>query len=461
MIERQHERGRLRFLRCTVRQCVILLTLFCVLAAMTAPLFQPDAESKMHAASRRLLIAAQKGDLTAVAKAIAAGADIRAWDANGDTAMSFAFKAKNLALVQLLVEEGLSLDTAFKSSEEFVTPLSFAVRKDDRKLTRFLLDAGANPNPSDRHRCLHYCVANANLEMMELLFERGTDAKIDNNREGSSLRDVFESSHPPEIRYALMEKLLEYGADVDAVGDGLSAMDLAVQHNDAQACDLLRRHGAFYTGREATFFNRFADVQRMVAESPHVLTEHYSLSSYVQHGTGATVYYVRPGTGATMLGIALERSYEELAIWLLSAGASVNSIELDGGTTLHSAARGGHPQLVKLLLDRKLEVEARDESQRTPLHVAVSSGRDNVVIELLDAGADVNALYGYAGWTPLHEATYWGNLQLVQRLLAAGADPTIADTRDGATPYDLARRSGNLELQKLLGHGAARMSHSE
>ncbi len=434
--QQKHERGQRRFLRFSVRQCVVLFTVLCVLAALIAPWFQPNAEKRQHKADRRLLKAAQQGDLSGVNKALFAGAQIGAWDENGDTALSLAFKAKNLALVQLLVENGANLDIGYGAG---FSPLAFAAGKNDVELIQFLLDAGANADSPRLHECLvHICIENGNLETMELLLEHGARTDIAHPNQGPPLHAAIQSSHPSEIRYAMIEKLLAHGADPQAVGHGRIAMDIAVRQDDVGACDLLRQHGTPYTVREAAFFNRLADVQRMVAETPSLLTEHFSLG-----------YYVKPGEGATLLGIALERGYEELARWLLDAGASVDSSELDGGTPLHMAARGGRTQLVKFLLDRELEVNAFDEYQQTPLHVAAHKGWDDVVAALLDAGADVNA-HGDTGETPLHTAAWLGHLQLVKRLLAAGADPTIADSRNGNTPSALARLHGHLDVQKVL-----------
>lgn len=45
---------------------------------------------------------------------------------------------------------------------------------------------------------------------------------------------------------------------------------------------------------------------------------------------------------------------------LLKEGVDVNSIDLDGRTALHIAACEGHMEVVKLLLGRKANIDARD-----------------------------------------------------------------------------------------------------
>lgn len=45
---------------------------------------------------------------------------------------------------------------------------------------------------------------------------------------------------------------------------------------------------------------------------------------------------------------------------LLDEGIDVNSIDFDGRTALHIAACEGHVEVVKLLLSRKANIDARD-----------------------------------------------------------------------------------------------------
>jgi ankyrin repeat protein len=89
----------------------------------------------------------------------------------------------------------------------------------------------------------------------------------------------------------------------------------------------------------------------------------------------------------------------------------------------------------------------RAESLETPLHHALAGGADMEVIRLLiDRGADVNArttpgVYSYnfygstptRGETPLHRAAAFASIEIVQLLLQAGADRAVRDV-NGETP---------------------------
>lgn len=77
---------------------------------------------------------------------------------------------------------------------------------------------------------------------------------------------------------------------------------------------------------------------------------------------------------------------------LLDQGADVNEDDI-GFTSLIHAAREGHIDIVKLLLKRGANVNARsDDWNITALHFAVDRGHIDVVRCLLAKGADVNSV---------------------------------------------------------------------
>lgn len=89
---------------------------------------------------------------------------------------------------------------------------------------------------------------------------------------------------------------------------------------------------------------------------------------------------------------------------LLDKGVDVDAANFSGDTALHLAARYGRLEIVKSLLTKNASVTAKENAGLTPLHAAINAkepaNRVAIVKLLLAKGADVNAASG-VGLTPL------------------------------------------------------------
>jgi ankyrin repeat protein len=86
-----------------------------------------------------------------------------------------------------------------------------------------------------------------------------------------------------------------------------------------------------------------------------------------------------------------------------------------GKTILHEAIRNGLYDIVKLLIDKKVNINQSDVYQNTPLHEACYLGDYNITKLLLDNKADVNAV-NYDGNRP-YDLIHHQNLPLISLLL--------------------------------------------
>jgi hypothetical protein len=105
--------------------------------------------------------------------------------------------------------------------------------------------------------------------------------------------------------------------------------------------------------------------------------------------------------------------------WLCQTG-DVNAQGGNYGNALQAACRGGHKDVVQLLLENDADVNAQGGHYGNALQAACSGGHKDVVQLLLENDADVNAQGGYYG-NALQAACRGGHKDMVQLLLENGA----------------------------------------
>ncbi|XP_026931136.1 cortactin-binding protein 2 isoform X5 [Acinonyx jubatus] len=137
-----------------------------------------------------------------------------------------------------------------------------------------------------------------------------------------------------------------------------------------------------------------------------------------------------------------------LSMLLNEEGLDINYSCEDGHSALYSAAKNGHTDCVRLLLNAGAQVNAADTNGFTPLCAAAAQGHFKCVELLISYDANINHAAD-EGQTPLYLACKNGSKECIQLLLEAGTDRSVK-TRDGWTPVHAAVDTGNVDSLKLL-----------
>ncbi|KAB0375912.1 hypothetical protein FD755_012555 [Muntiacus reevesi] len=137
-----------------------------------------------------------------------------------------------------------------------------------------------------------------------------------------------------------------------------------------------------------------------------------------------------------------------LSMLLNEEGLDINYSCEDGHSALYSAAKNGHTDCVRLLLNAEAQVNAADTNGFTPLCAAAAQGHFKCVELLIAYDANINHAAD-GGQTPLYLACKNGNKECIKLLLEAGTDRSVK-TRDGWTPIHAAVDTGNVDSLKLL-----------
>lgn len=172
--------------------------------------------------------------------------------------------------------------------------------------------------------------------------------------------------------------------------------------------------------------------------------------------TGKVELFVSAG-GKTLCEAAAKGD-QELVKVLLKKGADVNAKDTKGMTPLVYAVAGGYERIVKTLLDGGADVNAIANDGRRALYVAVARGDSGIVKLLIKSNADVNVKDGH-GSTVLHTAAVWNRQEIAEMLIEAGADISLLDG-EGRSALDLAQWWGSEKTARLLRASGAKIVKS-
>jgi ankyrin repeat protein len=128
----------------------------------------------------------------------------------------------------------------------------------------------------------------------------------------------------------------------------------------------------------------------------------------------------------------------------------VNKRDSFGRAPLHLAAWEGHEAVVRLLLEKGADTNAKDRQGGTALCWAAPRGHEAVIRLLLEKGADIEAKYMSGGKTALASAAWEGHEAVVRLLLEKGANIEAKDISDEKTALVFAASAGHEAVVRLL-----------
>eukprot|EP00927_Polykrikos_kofoidii_P029710 TRINITY_DN25648_c0_g1_i1.p1 TRINITY_DN25648_c0_g1~~TRINITY_DN25648_c0_g1_i1.p1 ORF type:complete len:197 (-),score=39.35 TRINITY_DN25648_c0_g1_i1:146-736(-) len=123
-------------------------------------------------------------------------------------------------------------------------------------------------------------------------------------------------------------------------------------------------------------------------------------------------------------------------------------IAADGSSPLAIAARGGHADVVELLLLRRASTDIHTDEGSSVLMHAVSGASSVAVRLILQAQANPSE-QNEDGITPLMLAAESGSLEVARLLVEAGADPHVV-TEEWGSAFDAATEGGKTNVANYL-----------
>ncbi len=224
------------------------------LLAMLAVIMFRVSVPVQAAAENPLVAAAKKGDLAAVRRLVAAGANVNVTGTDGATPLIWAAYNTDAEMTQVLLAAKAKVDTQNRYG---VTALLTASRTGDLAVMEQLLKAGANPNvaPPEAETPLMAAARTGKVEAIKLLLAKGaningTDAAQDQSplmwaaAEGhaAAVTTLLEAGAKPNLKAHVTS--LTQRSHADHPTGGFTALMWAARNGHADVINVLAKAGA-------------------------------------------------------------------------------------------------------------------------------------------------------------------------------------------------------------------------
>ncbi|XP_061007460.1 ankyrin repeat and KH domain-containing protein 1 isoform X10 [Dama dama] len=394
--------------------------------------------------STPLMEASQEGHLELVKYLLAAGANVHATTATGDTALTYACENGHTDVADVLLQAGADLE---HESEGGRTPLMKAARAGHLCTVQFLISKGANVNratANNDHTVVSLACAGGHLAVVELLLAHGADPTHRLKDGSTMLIEAAKGGHTNVVSY-----LLDYPNNVLSVPT-TDVTQLTPPSQDQSQVPRVPMHTL------AMVVPPQEPDRTLQENSPAILGVQKAVSSRVPTGSNSSSQNTECLTPEPCSQSPSNVASQSIPPVYPSVDIDAHT-ESNHDTALTLACAGGHEELVSVLIARDAKIEHRDKKGFTPLILAATAGHVGVVEILLDKGGDIEAQSERTKDTPLSLACSGGRQEVVDLLLARGANKEHRNVSD-YTPLSLAASGGYVNIIKILLNAGAEIN---
>jgi ankyrin repeat protein len=293
-----------------------------------------DHEHKTEEMHTALMEASMDGHLEVARLLIESGARVNMPVDSFESPLTLAACAGHVELALLLLENGANIEEV---NDEGYTPLMEGAREGHEEMVALLLSQGSDINVQTedaQETALTLACCGGFIDVADFLIRAGADIEAGAT---TSLMEAAQEGH-----LDLCNMLLFHGANINACSlSGDTALMYASENDHAQVVKLLLASGADIEaeaegGRTALM---------KAARAGHLNTVH----ALVEHG--ADVNRATASNDHTALSLACVAGHKNVVQYLLMNNANYNYRLKDNSTMLIEAAKGGHVDIVKVLMD--------------------------------------------------------------------------------------------------------------
>ncbi len=325
-------------------------------------------------------------------------------------------------------------------------------------------DAGASWRGPDGSTALQWAVYNGDLAKVKQLIRQGTDVMAVNNYGASAMQLAAEVADP-----AMLKLLLDAGANADSPNpEGQTALMLVARTGNVEAARLLVNHKATIDAREQfgeqtalmwATARRHPEMMQFLIEKGADVNARSKMRDYQRHLTAESRAKNLDSGGLTPLLYAIRENCAACVKLLLDKKADVNLPDPDGVSPLLLSILNTNWDISRLLLEAGADVDQWDIYGQSPLYAMASRAGG--------AGAGGGGVFGRGGGgssgDKLNETRPAAILQMLfdrganvnMQLFMRPAKQRGGGTSRGTTPLHAAVGNGDLEtVKQLIAHGA-------
>ncbi|XP_055853420.1 ankyrin-1-like [Episyrphus balteatus] len=413
------------------------------------------------------------------------GANVNSTTADGHTPLHLACKTGNVETIDLLLSNNVDINARAHNK---LTPLYIAVENSRREAAKFLMDHEAQINDEfDNGKTILSCAVDKRLSLIvNDILQYSPD--VNNIINKKSFRTALNS-----LDSEIVENMVKYGFSVDHEDiNDTALLHNAIKMGNTKIIQDLIKHGLDLTCSKAenstvlhiAIKNKQFEVAKLLltngadvnatdeSEKPPIYYSTYNsdvnmTKLLLSHGANVQK---RP----ELLRIATNKLCKEIIEILLEKQVDIDATDKFGRTALHMTASQEYEgfcdflniddtppeviktkaEIAKILLINGANVNAKTTKNRlTALHIACVKQFINVVEVLLEFQADVDCVA--KGFTPLHIAAEKGNSTIIEMLVKHNMNIVNSKQENGDTALHIAAKKGHQNaLEILLKNGA-------
>uniref|UniRef100_A0A8V5FV51 Transient receptor potential cation channel subfamily A member 1 n=1 Tax=Melopsittacus undulatus TaxID=13146 RepID=A0A8V5FV51_MELUD len=402
--------------------------------------------------------ATKKNQVESVSLLLSRGANPNILNSNMMAPLHMAVQSLHNEIVKILVQHS-STDVNLEG-EAGNTPITVACYKDNPEALTLLIENGGKICKPNKTGCMpiHAAAFSGAKTCMEILLKKGeelghsakTHINFTNNGKCSPLHLAVQSGDLEMIKMCI-----EFGAQIDLKqNEKCTALHFAATQG---ATEIVKLMMSSYAGEESIIDAVDGNKETLLHRT--ALFDHYELAEYLI-SMGANIDSVDI-EGRSPLLLATSCASWKIVNLLLSKGANVSLKDHLGRNFLHLTVLqpGGLQHLNEKFLQMehiKNLVVDEDNEGCTPLHYACRQGVTLSVNNLLSLNVSIYSK-SRDKKSPLHFAASYGRINTCQRLIRDMKDTRLLNEGDkkGMTPLHLAAQNGHEKVvQFLLKRGA-------